>query len=71
MSIPFSVKKGIYIDLDCTAIIPVAEGIFIPTGYCNSAEESKFQKDLAVFLNKWFSESEEDAKGDPLATDYR
>lgn len=71
MSIPFSVKKGIYIDLDCTAIIPVTEGIFIPTGYCNSEEEPKFQKDLAVFLDKWFSKSEEDAKGCSLATGYR
>lgn len=71
MSTPFSVKKGIYIDLDCTAIIPVAQGIFIPTEYCDSEEEQKFQKDLAAFLNKWFLESEKDAKGYSLATGYR
>lgn len=71
MSTPFSVKKGIYIDLDCTAIIPVAQGIFIPTGYRDSEKEQKFQKDLAAFLNKWFSESEEGAKDYSLATGCR
>lgn len=55
MNVPLFVKPGIYIDMRCTAIMPVGEGIFIPTGYSNNDGDQKFQEDLAAFLERWFS----------------
>ena len=54
MTVPFKVKRGIYVDMDCTAILQVGEGIFIPTECFASDDNQKFQEDLSVFLKKWF-----------------
>lgn len=60
MSDLFLVGKGIYIDMECTGIRKVEEGIFIPTGYHTSESLPQFQKDLAAFLKKWFPNKDGD-----------
>lgn len=71
MSAHFSVKRGIYIDMECTGIKKVDEGIFIPTGYHTSESAPKFQEDLTTFLNKWFPRRDEDTKDCSSATVHR
>lgn len=55
MNVPLFVNQGIYIDMGCTAIRKVSEGVFIPTGYGTSEDNPKFEEDLAAFLEKWFA----------------
>lgn len=55
--IPRFVKSGIYIDLGCTRIRPVDNGVFIPTGPFGD-KDPEFQKDLKAFLDKWFGRCE-------------
>lgn len=62
------VKKGIYIDLGCTSIIPINEGVFIPTECQTSESNPKFQEDLTAFLNKWFAGKNEGTKDCPSTT---
>lgn len=65
MNVPLFVKQGIYIDMGCTAIQKVSEGVFIPTEYGTSEDNPTFQEDLAAFLDKWFSRENTCATGCP------
>lgn len=60
MSTPITVKRGIYIDMGCSHICQVDDGVFIPTGYGSAESNEKFQKDLKAFLDKWFTPCERD-----------
>ena len=48
------VTGGVYIDYGCNAVVPIGRGIFIPTDSQTSDSEKGFQKELEIFLNKWF-----------------
>lgn len=52
------VNRGIYIDMGCNGIHQVDEWIFIPTGYGSAESNKKFQEELNVFLEKWFTPCE-------------
>ena len=58
MSAPIIVKRGIYIDMGCSHICQVDDGVFIPTGYQTNESEKEFQEDLKAFLEKWFTPCE-------------
>ena len=58
MSAPIRVNRGIYIDMGCNGILQVDEGVFIPTGYGSAESNKKFQEELNVFLEKWFTPCE-------------
>lgn len=55
MSTPITVKRGIYIDMGCSHICQVDDGVFIPTGYGSAESNEKFQEELNAFLEKWFT----------------
>jgi len=58
MSAPITVKRGIYIDMGCSYICQIDDGVFIPTGYGSAESNKKFQEDLKAFLDKWFTPCE-------------
>ena len=58
MSSPIRVKRGIHIDMGCSHICPVDDGVFIPTGYGSAESNKKFQEELDAFLEKWFTPCE-------------
>ena len=44
----------IFIDMECSGITPVSEGVFIPTGGVSNLTEEAFKRELQEFLDKWF-----------------
>lgn len=45
MSAPITVKRGIYIDMGCSHIFQIDDGVFIPTGYGSAESNEKLQED--------------------------
>lgn len=52
---PVKVNRGIFIDMECSGITPVPEGVFIPTEGVSNLTEEEFQRELQEFLDKWFT----------------
>ena len=47
MSAPIAVKRGICIDMMCSHICQVDDGVFIPTGYGSAESNKKFQEEMS------------------------
>lgn len=49
------VSGGIFFDWKCTGIREIPPGYFIPENACTSDMEEEYRRELAAFLEKWFS----------------
>jgi hypothetical protein len=48
----YEVDDGIFINMECSGIIKINKGIFIP--YWRDSREEEMRKELEPFLQKWF-----------------